>query len=188
MTKMTHIAGGEVGQVGWMSHGFLSKVKHVVTWLGDRIRIRGIWGDCWIPIKIAFDLLTTSIIPLMSQCHQYNFTTSTLHADSDMLASIVPWFEAPSSPSVYTHGPDQVARFQQVNVDLYWPSLSRSLSGVEHPCWRKLVFGENHTQHWWLSMPEERTVLLMDWGTGLKTFGMMTWSKCRLSEPHFVEK
>ena len=47
----------------------------------------------------------------MSHC-SYNFTTGSLHANSDMLTPIVPPFEVPSSLSVHTHGPGQV-RFQQ---------------------------------------------------------------------------
>jgi hypothetical protein len=61
-----------------------------------------------IPIKLAFDLLTTP--PPMSQCHQYNFTAGTAHSDNNMLAPIVPRVpeEVPPSPSVFVHGPHQV--------------------------------------------------------------------------------
>jgi hypothetical protein len=58
-----------------------------------------------IPIKLAFDLLTTTPI----SCCQYNFTAGTTHRDNNMLAPITPRFEAPPpSPSVYTHGLQQV--------------------------------------------------------------------------------
>jgi hypothetical protein len=57
-----------------------------------------------IPIKFAFDLLITI---LMSH-HQHHFSL-VKHSDNDMLAPMVPRFEAPpSSPSVYVHGPQQV--------------------------------------------------------------------------------
>jgi hypothetical protein len=59
-----------------------------------------------IPIKLAFDLLTTPPTPM--SCHQYNFS-SVKHADNNFLAPVVPRFESPApSPSVYVHGPHQV--------------------------------------------------------------------------------
>ena len=60
MTKTTCIARDEVGQVGQMSHGWVSRIKHVVTWLDDWIRIKGNRGDWLIPIKVAPDLPTTA--------------------------------------------------------------------------------------------------------------------------------
>jgi hypothetical protein len=48
----------------------------------------------------------------MSQ-HHYNFTAGSSHADNDMLAPIVPEFDAPpSSPFVYVHSPGQVGEHQ----------------------------------------------------------------------------
>jgi hypothetical protein len=71
---------------------------------------KGLRGNClilMIPIKLAFDLLTTP--PPMSQCRQYNFTAGTAHSDNNMLALIVPRFEeVPPSLSVFVHGPHQV--------------------------------------------------------------------------------
>jgi hypothetical protein len=59
-----------------------------------------------IPIKLAFDLLTTTTL-LMSRC-QYNFS-SVKHSDNDMLAPVTPRFKTPpASPSIYVHGPHQV--------------------------------------------------------------------------------
>jgi hypothetical protein len=58
-----------------------------------------------IPIKLAFDLLTT-LLPMSR--HQFNFH-SVKHADNDMLAPVTPRFESPpASPSVFVHGPHQV--------------------------------------------------------------------------------
>jgi hypothetical protein len=57
-----------------------------------------------IPIKLTFDLFTT----LPMSCCQYNFS-SIKHSDNNMLAPVVPRFEAPPpSPSIYVHGPQQV--------------------------------------------------------------------------------
>jgi hypothetical protein len=48
----------------------------------------------------------------MSQ-HCYNFTAGSSHADNDMLAPMVPRFNAPpSSPFVYVHSPGQVGENQ----------------------------------------------------------------------------
>jgi hypothetical protein len=58
-----------------------------------------------IPIKLAFDLLTTLLS--MSR-RQFNFH-SVKHSDNDMLAPVTPRFESPpASLSVYVHGPHQV--------------------------------------------------------------------------------